>query len=267
MKKKVMSVLGMVMAVAVMAGCGKGNAAPAGAGNAAGAATESKEETYKSADGWSVRYEAGDFAVNEPDAHTTSFVYQKDSAGTNMVTITYVDGKQPEEAMSELTEKWENQERTEGFFPGTNDKWGYWRTLLPEENDSGLSETVIAGEYNGGALLFDIVSHKGEDDEQNMMVSDELAGIIDSIVYDSFGEQSMYDYIPGTYERTEEEAVHSVILNGDHTGKLSFQDDIDILWGAYELIAADGSFHYEYTIEGTTLMLNYDGEWLEFEKK
>ena len=41
---------------------------------------------------------------------------------------------------------------------------------------------------------------------------------------------------------------------------------MDILWGSIELMAADGSFTYEYTIEGDSLMVNYDGQWLEFAK-
>ena len=127
-----------------------------------------------------------------------------------------------------------------------------------------MGETVIGGEYNGGALIFDILSHKGEDEGQNAVVSDYLSGIINNITYESFEDQSMYDYIPGTYEQKDGEAVYSVVLSDDHTGKLSLQDDVDILWGSYELIAADGSFKYEYTIEGDTLMVNYDGNWLEF---
>ena len=77
----------------------------------------------------------------------------------------------------------------------------------------------------------------------------------------------MYDYVPGTYaaENTDG-AIGEIVLNEDHTGVMKMQDDVDILWGSNELMAADGSFSYEYTIEGDSLMVNYDGQWLTFNK-
>ncbi|MCR5097584.1 MAG: hypothetical protein K6B14_01400, partial [Lachnospiraceae bacterium] len=207
----------VAMAVS-LASCGKGK----NAGDAAGS-----DAVYASPDGWSVSYDEKLFTVNEEDEHTTSFVYQGDSAGTNMVSIRYVAGNMPEEAMSEITEGWEGQERTEGFFPGTDDKWGYWRQLVSSDDGSGYGETVIGGEYNGGALVFDVVSHKGKDEEQNMTVSDYLAMIIDSVKYEDFGPQTMFAYYPGTYNSIDADtgATYSVVLNEDHYGKFSFQDE------------------------------------------
>ncbi|MCR4657704.1 MAG: alpha-glucosidase [Lachnospiraceae bacterium] len=230
------------------------------------------EGEYISPDGWSVRYDVPEVSANEIDEHTASFVYLGESAGTNMVTISYVAGKQPEEAMTEITEAWGDGEdiiRTEGIFPGTDDKWGYWRTLPPAEEGSGLSETLIGGEYNGGALLFEIISHNGEDEEQNMEVGDSLASIIDSIRYKDFRPQTMYEYIPGTYSRTDEDtgAVYSVILNEDHTGILSFQDDVDIYWGSYQIFTLTGDNDYEYTIEGDDLLLDQDGIWVTYSRE
>ncbi len=231
-----------------------------------------EEGEYISPDGWSVRYDVPDIEANEIDEHTAAFVYVGESAGTNMVTISYVADKQPEEAMSEITEAWGDGEdiiRTEGIFPGTDDKWGYWRTLPALEEGSGLSETLIGGEYNGGVLLFDIVSHNGVDEEQNMEVGDSLAFVIDSIRYEHFEPQAMYGYIPGTYSMTDEDtgAVYSVVLNEDHTGVLSFQDDVDIFWGSYEIIEAAGQNTYEYTIEGDDLLLEMDGIWVTYTKE
>lgn len=230
---------------------------------------------YKSKDGWTVSYDKKMFSVNEGNG-SVDFVYTGESAGTNMVEISYIPDKQPEEALAEITDTWGEDadiSRIEGFFPGTTDKWGYWRTLDTPNEGSGLGETLIAGEYNGGVLLFEIVSHDSADDDTT--VSDELSGIIDSITYENFGPQTMYDYIPGTYtmqmnDELDGQAVsaeYSVTLNDDHTGKVRMQDDIDVIWGSYELIYASGDGSYEYDIEGDNLMLNLDGVWITFERK
>lgn len=230
---------------------------------------------YKSRDGWTVSYDKKLFNVNEGNG-VVDFVYTGESAGTNMVEISFIPDKQPEEALAEITDTWgedANISRTEGFFPGTNDKWGYWRTLDTPNEGSGLGETLIAGEYNGGVLLFEIISHGSNYDDTT--VSDELSGIIDSITYENFGTQTMYDYIPGTYtmqmnDELDGQAVsaeYSVTLNEDHTGVVSMQDDVDVIWGSYELTYASGNGSYEYDIEGDNLMLNLDGVWTTFERK
>ncbi len=267
MKRLLALALSIIMAVS-LAGCSLPFGPKAGGTDDTASSAGGETMEYISPDGWSVNYDGKLFEANEIDEHSASFVYQGDSAGSSMVTISYVNGKQPEEAMSEITGNWEGEERNEGFFPGTDDKWGYWRTLKTSDEGSGYEETLIGGEYNGGALLFDIVSHKGNDEEQSMAVSDSLSGIIDSIKYEDFGPQTMYAYYPGTYSNIDSDtgAVYKVILNEGHTGKLSFQDEVDILWGGYEIITADGSARYEYTIEGDILNLNYDGNWLEFSK-
>jgi len=232
---------------------------------------ESKGTSYASDDGWSVRYDPETIACEQIDEHTTQFVYLGESAGTNMLVISWEPDIQPEELLYEVTSNWGDQEaitRSEGFFPGTEDKWGYWRILPTAEGGSGLTETAIAGEYNGGTLMFDITSHFGEDEGQNMAVSDTLAEVMNSITYeDGFEDQEMYSYYPGTYTSDSEDGHTEVVLNDDHTGVLRFQDDIDILWGSIELIASDGSFRYEYTIEGDNLMVKVDDEWLEFARE
>ena len=231
-------------------------------------------EEYKNSRGWSVKYDPSLITVNEAE-DMTSFVYTGESAGTNMLSISYVPDKQPEEVLAELTQGWDDQEtvRSESYFPGTNDKWGYWRNPKDNGEGSGLSEDIFAGEYNGGVLVFDFVTHKAGDDEMDMAVSDTLSGIIDSITYDDFEPQTMYDYYPGVYKMTETEEIegeevtyeYSVTLNEDHSGLISMQDDINVMWGSTMLIQADNS--YEYTIEGDNLMLNLDGNWLTFTRE
>lgn len=55
-------------------------------------------------------------------------------------------------------------ERSEGFFPGTSDKWGYWRSFSEKDGDGSVNKTAIAGEYNGGILIFDDEEHMTGDD-------------------------------------------------------------------------------------------------------
>ena len=236
-----------------------------------------EESRYDSSHGWSVRYDPQLFKVDEDMDQGVRFEYLEEAKGSNTLTISYVEGKQPEEAMTEITDTWgdgESIERTEGFFPGTTDKWGYWRSLISKD-DSGLMQTLIGGEYNGGVLLFDIKACSQGDDEKDMNISDSISAIIDSIEYENFEDQTMYSYIPGKYVQDVEDeyigadgktqksiASYSIMLNKDHTGSMNLQDSVDITWGSIELMTPDQS--YEYTIEGDTLMVNMDGNWLEF---
>ncbi len=225
-----------------------------------------EQMTYMSADGFQIRYNALFVEAREIDGHSVEFVYLAEPDGKDVVTASWIADKQPEEVLYEVTDSWGDQEaiqRLEGFFPGTDDKWGYWRLFT--DADTGAVKCAIAGEYNEGVLLFVIESQVTGDEEADMTVSDTLAGIVDSVTYFDFGEQTMYSYFPGTYELTGEDGeICQVVLNEDHTGTLTFQDTVEILWGSIELNASGVT--YEYTIEGESLYLNLDGEWLCFEK-
>lgn len=283
MKRKLIGVAAsIVFAALTLTACGEQVAAPqtqptAEEGTQMEEAIPSDSQTYVSNHGWSVTYDPALFTVNEA-GDDVSFVYQGESAGTSMVTISYVGAKQPEEVLFDVTSQWadiENIQRVEGFFPGTDDKWGYWRTVNPAADGSGLSETAIAGEYNGGVLLFDVVAHMSGDNSIDVPTNDSLSELINTITYDSFEPQKMYEYIPGTYiqqysdelDAKEVAAEYTVTLKEDHTGTIAMQDSVDILWGSYELIAADGSFRYEYTIEGDDLLINLDDNWVAFSKE
>lgn len=234
-----------------------------------------EEKSYKSENGWEVKYDPSVIAVNEAE-NMVAFVYTGFSAGTNMLSISYIADKQPEEALAELTEGWGDQdeiERSESYFPGTNDKWGCWRSLISNGEGSGLSENVFAGEYNGGVLMFEFTTHKAEDDKIDTPVNNALQSIMDSITYEDFEPQTMYEYYPGVYKMSETEEIegeevtyeYSVTLNEDHSGVISLQDDIYVMWGSNMLIQADNS--YEYTIEGDNLLLKWDDNWLSFTKE
>ena len=232
----------------------------------------SEEKEYVSDRGWSVKYDPSIITVNEGE-DMTSFVYTGESAGTNMLTISYIADKLPDEVLSELTEGWGDPgsvESSESYFPGTSDKWGLWRTLLGNGEGSGLSENVFAGEYNGGVLMFDFTTHKAEDDSIDIPVSDALSAVIDSIKYEDFAPQTMYEDYPGVYKMEETEEIegeemtyeYSITLNEDHSGVISIQDDINMMWGSNLLIGAD--FSYDYSVDGDKLTVDMDGNQLTF---
>ena len=232
----------------------------------------SEEKEYVSDRGWSVKYDPSIITVNEGE-DMTSFVYTGESAGTNMLTISYIADKLPDEVLSELTEGWGDPgsvESSESYFPGTSDKWGLWRTLLSNGEGSGLSENVFAGEYNGGVLMFDFTTHKAEDDSIDIPVSDALSAVIDSIKYEDFAPQTMYENYPGVYKMEETEEIegeemtyeYSITLNEDHSGVISIQDDINMMWGSNLLIGAD--FSYDYSVDGDKLTVDMDGNQLTF---
>ena len=232
-------------------------------------------EDYKSSWGWSVKYDPSVITVNEAD-YMTSFVYTGESAGTNMMAITNIPERQEDEVLSELIKNMEDPDsivKSESYFPGTNDKWGCW--ISPKDNGtgSGLAEDIFTGEYNGGVMMIEFITHKSGDEEADMAVSDALSGIIDSIGYDDFEPQTMYAAYPGVYKMTETEEIegeevsyeYSVTLNEDHSGVISMQDDINVMWGSNVLIQADNS--YDYTLDGDNLILDLDGNSLTFTRE
>jgi hypothetical protein len=286
MKKAVRSIIAVLIALTMMlafAACNKANDAAKTETTKATKATESEEfqtatdnddMEFISSDGWRVVYNAKDIESMEVDDHAAQFVYVGESAGTNMVEIRYIKDKQPEEVLYDLTSTWTNDQedvkRSEGIFPGTDDKWGYWRELPASKDGSRLGQTAIAGEYNGGVLLFTVTSHMSGDDETDMAVSDAISGVIDSIEYmDGFKDQTMYSYFPGTYKADKDnKAYKSVVLKKDHTGVITDAKGkkTNIMWGSIELTDTDNNKDYEYTIEGESLMMKVGNDWVSFTK-
>ena len=106
---------------------------------------------YESADGWKVSYDPALMEAKEIK-NGAKFSYTGDDAAEGSVTILFTEEKQPEELLYEMTEAWADQEeirRAEGFFPGTQDKWSYWR-IFNDKKTVGDAKVAIAGEYNGG---------------------------------------------------------------------------------------------------------------------
>ena len=261
MKNRISRVIvSMILVVSVMvfmAGCAKSvnvtvNTQP----------SQSGEQTYKSSEGWSVQYDPSQITVKE-DNGTTSFIYTGDKTGTDKLTISYKQGAQPEETADALAAGWANNDQvlnSESYFPGTTDKWGYWRSL---PDPKGTSENAFVGQYNDGVLIFQTTIAGTGNDETDRTIRDTLTGVMDSITYEAFGPQQMYAGIAGVY--TMEGTGYTVTLGEDHSGEIKMGDnDLYVMWGTHNLIQADNS--YDYSTDGHTLNVNIDGNDLVFTK-
>ncbi|WP_028234928.1 hypothetical protein [Pseudobutyrivibrio sp. MD2005] len=143
---------------------------------------------YTDANGWSVHYNPELIQVNEGGPITT-FVFTGESAGTNMITVTYTVDDNAEGIIKTLGEPYGDAVTySEGTFPGTEDVKSYWVQSAPSTDGSGLYMTAVARDYMDGALVFEFTEHMGEDEEQNYLVSDTLAEIIDSIEFLDYEE-------------------------------------------------------------------------------
>ncbi len=143
-----------------------------------------EDSVYHDGLGWSIRYDANKFTVT-PQNGQVFIVYQGESAGTNCITVSYTLDN-GEEAIKALGESWGSDKTTysEGIFPGTEDVKGYWATLPPSEEGSGLYETAVGRDYLEGSLVFELTGHNCGDEEKDMAVSDDMASIIDSLTFE-----------------------------------------------------------------------------------
>lgn len=144
-----------------------------------------RDVLYTDANGWSIKYNPDRFVVNQGGPMTT-IVYTGDCAGTCMITATYTAGGSAEEAVKAIGEEYGDRAYySQGPFPGTDDVEGYWVTISPDSDNygSGAFKTVIARDYMEGVLVFEMDEHMGQDEEQNMEVSDNMAAIIDSLQF------------------------------------------------------------------------------------
>lgn len=276
MTKKFLTVLLAVtmLSLTACAGAKTNTAAPAEA------AAEKKEEntgkTYESKDGWKISYDTNAFDLKEDTPGETTFVYKNGNAGSNLVAISYHPGKMPSEVLYEKVEGIDdkNVKRSEGYFANTYPEWSYTRTVTSDEG-SGLNETFTGIEHNGGTVIIEVLSHDEKDDDKNMSISDDISALLDSFTFTNHKPQEEYSYVPGTYTREYKEEIDgkemnfkdTIILNPDHTGKVEFQDSVDVIWSSNEIIMPDTDERKEYSIEGDYLYYDLSGDSLEFQKE
>lgn len=307
MRKRILITIGLVAAV-LAAGCAGGSTAPASSeaqsaeavdaeepgvadtaagDDAAAAVSETESETvepefvkYESDNGWFVEYDAEQVAVTEEDDNII-FTYTGEGAEGNSITISYYTGEMPDEALYNAMADDNGppeHERTEGYFAGRSDVWALQTRVLNEDgSDAGRQYTAV--EHNGGSLIVEVTSALPEDEEAALRISDTMAAVLDSFTFTEHEPQQMYAYIPGTYvqevydevEGSTDKATYSVQLNEDHTGVISLQDDVPIIWYCRDgviLSEETGEQIYEYAIEGDMLYLTDPGtgDVFEFEK-
>ena len=236
---------------------------------------------YESNDGWYVMYNDSLIDVEESE-DGVSFIYTGKSAGNNEITFNYFMNRMPDEVLYDAIatdEGLPEHERSEGYFAGRDDVWSMRVNVTPEEGSDEMQE-FIAVEHNGGTLIIQIDSHKEADDETGMKISDTLSEILDSFTFTEHEEQTYSAYVPGKYVREETDEVggqnvsaeYYVELNKDHTGVISMQDDIPVIWYSREgkiMDAETGEQIYEYVVEGDELFLIDRNEdvTVEFERQ
>lgn len=239
---------------------------------------------YESEDGWFVRYDSSMVEMEETE-EGVNFTYTGKSSGINSVGFYYFMNRMPDEVLYDAIANEDglpDHTRSEGYFAGREDVWSMRVAVTPEEG-SDDSQEFIAVEHNGGTLLVQIDSHKEADEMTAMRISDTISAILDSFEFTDHEPQTYSEYVPGKYVQEYEEEIdgktvtaeYFVELKEDHTGVISFQDEVPVIWYSREgilLNAETGEQIYEYVIEGNVLILieETDGDdpaVFEFEKE
>lgn len=235
---------------------------------------------YESPDGWYVTYDDDLIDVEESE-DGVNFFYTGKSDGINEITFNYFMNRMPDEVLYDAIateEGMPDHKRSEGYFAGRDDVWSMRVSVTPED-DALNPQDFIAVEHNGGTLLIQIDSAKEADEANGIKISDTLAAILDSFTFTDHEEQSYSAYVPGKYVMTQTEEIggenvsaeYYVELKKDHTGVVSMQDEIPVIWYSREgilLNAETGEQIYEYVVEGDMLILidnAADGETVTFE--
>lgn len=280
MKRKVLAIILAVCLISLTA-CSKAQPEQASAETAqTEVATEKKaesnEKTYESQDGWKIIYNGDLFGLNEETPGEVTFVYKNASAGSDIITISYHKGKMPSEVLYEKTEGIDDKliVRSEGYFGNTYPDWSYTRTIRSDEG-SKINETFTGIEHNDGTIIIDVLIHPEKEEEKNQSLSDDISEVLDSFTFTNHQPQKEFAYVPGTYTREYKEEIEgkeqtftdTIVLADDHSGTVTFQDTVNIIWSSYELIDTGSDNRYEYTIEGDTLLLKQGEDWIEFQKK
>ena len=143
-----------------------------------------ENSVYCDANGWSIRYDASKFEIHQ-DGPQVFIVYTGDSAGTNMITVTYTVENRGEAAIKALGEPYGDKAvYSETPFPGAEDVTGYRVSVPVDTEGSGTYMEAVGRDFMDGALIFEVDEHQGDDEEMNMAVGDALADVIDSLTFE-----------------------------------------------------------------------------------
>lgn len=231
--------------------------------------------------GWKTRYDSTMFDMTH-SGNDVIFTYIGEGGGTDVLTIGYVENKLPSEVLYDVTAdvaavEPERVDRYEGFFNADSGDWCYGRHIATREGTNEPDRAYTGVEHNGGTLLISEISTPMKDEANQNAVDSAIIDIRMNFEWTSHSPQQEFSYVVGTYERKykeeiegkEQEVTDTVTMNAGHTGTLSFQDDIDFVWSSIEIIENESGSKYEFTVEGDTLMINFnqDSNWASFERK
>ena len=157
-------------------------------------------------------------------------------------------------------------ERDEGYF--IDDTWCYTATVDYSDDERDVTEVFQSAEYNDGVLITKLKQGVTDENILEGFMGDALWDLVETLSAYQYEPQKQFANVPGTYTRESgsEDAVDTIILRPDHLGSITFQDRIPVYWGSTALTEKNAERSYEYTLDGDTLVLHYDGEDLTFKK-
>lgn len=157
-------------------------------------------------------------------------------------------------------------ERDEGYF--IDDTWCYTATVDYSDDERDVTEVFQSAEYNDGVLITKLKQGVTDENILEGFMGDALWDLVETLSAYRYEPQKQFADVPGTYTRESgsENAVDTIILRPDHLGSITFQDRIPVYWGSAALTEKNAERSYEYTLDGDTLVLNYNGEKLTFKK-
>ena len=150
---------------------------------------------------------------------------------------------------------------------GDNEETGDEDGVSYNIEDEYINKYITAAQYNGGTLLIETDTRfVGEEDEY---VKGLLEGVVESIYYDDFAEQDMYEGLPGDYTCIIEggegvrDIEYELCLYDNHAGTLILDENIIIAWGS-KLYINDEVCEYEFM--DNVLTFTYHDKKYEFLK-
>ena len=157
-------------------------------------------------------------------------------------------------------------ERDEGYF--IDDTWCYTATVDYSDDERDVTEVFQSAEYNDGVLITKLKQGVTDENILEGFMGDALWDLVETLSAYQYEPQKQFANVPGTYTRESgsEDAVDTIILRPDHLGSITFQDRIPVYWGSTALTEKNAERSYEYTLDGDTLVLHYDGKDLTFKK-
>lgn len=231
--------------------------------------------SFTGRNGWKTRFNATLFEVWEKE-NSVRFVYSGEGEGSDELGIVFYPGRFPEDVLYEVTSDIDQgiPERYEGFFNADQGDWCFGRYISADKDTNGAERAYTAVEHNGGTLLIVRKSTQMDTDALQQEVDEGILQIREYFEWTDHQPQEEFAYVAGTYvcayteetEGREQQFTDTIVLNADHSGTLSFQDETVIYWTSFEIVDPSGN-RAEFTVEGDSLYYDVTGDCREFTRK